>query len=365
MGNGYKYVAKPLFFHVNPEVMHESMTFIGEQLGYRSFPTSLFSSIFSTSIPSLEQDYFKIYFKNPVGLAAGFDYGARLTQITPSIGFGFQTVGTITNKPYSGNPRPLLGRLPHSQSLMVNKGFKNEGAKAVIKKLKKKTFSIPIGISIGRTNDPDLTVKESIQDILLSFASFERAKLSHSYYELNISCPNLFGSMSFYPLHNLKALLQEIDSLHIQKPIFIKMPISETDQHTLAMLDTISNHSPKGIIIGNLQKDRLAKELVPSEVALYKYGSFSGKPTFQRSNELIALSYKHFGRRFLIIGCGGIFTPQDAYLKIKLGASLLQLITGMIYKGPQVITQINYGLHALIEKDGFRHIEEAIGSDIK
>jgi dihydroorotate dehydrogenase len=129
-----------------------------------------------------------------MGLAAGFDYEARLTQSLFPWGFGFQTVGTITNNPYEGNPRPMLGRLPKSKSLMVNKGFKNLGAETTAKKLKGLTFKIPVGISIGRTNSPKLTTQEeSIKDILIAFRKFEKEKIKNAYYELNISCPNLYG----------------------------------------------------------------------------------------------------------------------------------------------------------------------------
>lgn len=363
LGFFYRNWLKKMFFAVDPEIVHNRMTHFGEILGKFSPAKAAVSFIFEHTDTMLSQKIAGIQFRNPVGLAAGFDYEAKLTQILPAVGFGFQTVGTITNKSYEGNPRPMLGRLPGSRSLMVNKGFKNKGAKAITEKLSGLSFKIPVGISIGRTNSLALkTQKQSIEDILKAFITFEKSRVNHSYYELNISCPNLFGSITFYPPANLKELLSEIDKLHLKRPVFIKMPIEKSDREVQAMLDVIIRHSPKGVIFGNLQKNRSDAALIPSEAAQFKTGYFSGKPTFKRSNELIKLSYKHYGKKLVIIGCGGVFSGEDAYAKITLGASLVQLITGMIFQGPQLISQINYELTDLLKKDGFRHISEAVGS---
>jgi dihydroorotate dehydrogenase subfamily 2 len=318
----------------------------------------------------LQQKLAGINFENPIGLAAGFDYEARLTRILPALGFGFGTVGTITNMAYAGNPKPRLGRLPKSKSLMVNKGFKNEGANKIINKLTNSIppagGQIPIGISIGRTNSPKLpTQKKSIEDIVEAFKKFEKSNINHSYYELNISCPNIIHgkNITFYPPKNLKELLTELEKLHIKKPIFVKMPIEKSDKETLAMLEVITKYSIKGVILGNLQTDRRDPSLDPEEVKKFKVGKFSGKPCEKRSNELVRLTYQKYGKKLVIIGCGGIFSAVDAYKKIKLGAQLVQLITGMVYQGPQLVAQINLELNELLKKDGFKNISEAIGTD--
>jgi dihydroorotate dehydrogenase subfamily 2 len=361
----YQYLLKPFLFLIDPEFVHVQIVKTGETLGKYSFTKSVVGKIFKVGDPSLEQKIAGVKFQNPVGLAAGFDYEARLTQILPAVGFGFETVGTITNKSYSGNPKPMLGRLPKSRSLMVNKGFKNPGANEVIKKLAPLKFEIPIGVSIGRTNSRNLpTEKESIKDIVSAFNKFENAKLRITYYELNISCPNLFGNISFYPPNNLKDLLTEVEKLKIKKPLFIKMPIEKSDQEVLEMLDVISDFTIKGVIFGNLQKNRKDPAIMQDEVSKFKVGNFSGKPTEKRSNELIKLCYQNFKKRFVIIGCGGIFGGQDAYKKIMLGASLVQLITGMVFQGPQLIGQINLDLIDLLKKDGFHNISDAVGSSV-
>ncbi len=359
----YQNIIKPVLFLLDPHPVHKFMTSGGEFLGRWTVTKFLTKLIFYYKDKSLEQNVAGLNFKNPIGLAAGFDYDAKLTQILPSVGFGFGTVGTITNMPYQGNPLPMLGRLPKSKSLMVNKGFKNKGIKVTCNKLKKLKFENPVGVSIGRTNSLKLkTQKQSISDIVSAFKVAENYKLKTQYYELNISCPNLFGSITFYPPNNLEDLLKATDKLNLSKPLFIKMPIEKSDKEVKQMLGVIVKHKVAGVIFGNLQKDRSDPALYPNEVAKFPVGNFSGKPTFKRSNELIRLAYKFYGKKLIIIGCGGVFSAKDAYFKIKLGASLVQMITGMIYEGPQVMGQINKGLVELLKKDGFENISQAIGA---
>lgn len=356
---------KPVMFSMKPEFVHEQMTSTGEIMG-KARPLKFLMSFLMNSDSSLLYQKIKgIEFKKPIGLAAGFDYDAKLTQILPMLGFGFNSVGTITNMPYGGNPLPMLGRLPRSKSLMVNKGYKNHGAKNIAEKLKRLSFEIPLGISVGRTNSPKLkNVTQSINDIVTAYSIFEEAVVKNSYYELNISCPNLlFAAEDFSDPKNLNMLLKEIEKLHMKKPVFIKMPIEKSDKEVKIMLETIVKFNTiKGVIFGNLQKNRKDPSLDPKEVAKFDRGYFSGKPCEKRSNELIKLAFKGYGKKLTMIGCGGVFSAGDAYKKIKLGASLVQLITGMIYQGPQLISEINLGLVDLLQKDGLKNISEAVGA---
>ena len=355
---------RPVTFLFNSEFLHDFLTFFGELLGDIMPARTIIKKLLRFRNKRLSQEIAGIKFENPVGLSAGFDYKAKLFNILPSLGFGFETIGTITNKPYKGNPKPRLGRLVKSQSLLVNKGFKNDGIDKLILKLKFQNFLIPIGLSIGKTNSPKpMTQIEAIEDILQSFKKVEKAKVAFAYYELNISCPNLYGNVSFYPSENLKDLLSAVTDLKLKKPLFIKMPIEKTDGEVLEMLKVISTFPVTGIIIGNLQKNRKDPSLNKEELKKYPIGNFSGKPTFKRSNELIQIAFKKYGNKLTIIGCGGIFNGKDAYKKIRLGASLIQFITGLIFEGPQLASQINLELNNLLRKDGFSHISEAIGID--
>ena len=360
----YRIFLKRFFFLLDPEFVHEFIIGYGEKLGDFSFSRFLARKFFFVQNKKLNQKVAGINFLNPIGLAAGFDYEASLTKILPQLSFGFQTIGTITNLPYEGNPKPRLGRLPKSKSLMVNKVFKNPGIKEIIKKLQKNEFEIPVGISMGQSNTTkNITQKQAIEDIVSAFRAVERSRVNISYYELNISCPNLFGKVSFYPPQNLIELLQAVVALKIKKPLFIKMPIVKTDEEVKKMLDVIIKFHVTGVIFGNVQGNRQDKSLDQDEVKKFPVGNFSGKPTERRSNELISLAYKKYGKRLVIIGCGGVFSPRDAYVKIKLGATLVQLITGLIFEGPQLVAQINLELPKLLERDGFNQISEAIGVD--
>jgi dihydroorotate dehydrogenase len=362
----YKYILRPILFLLDSEKIHIALAGSGELFGKIKLITIPLKYITKVDNKILKQSFFNIKFQNPVGLAAGFDYTAQLTQFLPALGFGFGSIGTITNFPYGGNPKPLFGRLVKSRSLMVNKGFKNVGIERIIKKFRKYSFGIPVGISIGRTNtDKLITQKQSINDIIGSFRKVEESPVKFSYYELNISCPNLAGNISFYEPKQLEELLMEIKRLKLKKPLFVKMPIERTDEETLDMLNVIVKFPVQAVIFGNLQKNRKDPAFDPEEVKKYKTGNFSGKATEKRSNELIRLAYKNFGKSLLIIGCGGIFNANDAYTKIKLGASLVQMITGMIFEGPLLASQINNGLIKLLKNDGFGNISQAIGIDAR
>jgi dihydroorotate dehydrogenase subfamily 2 len=358
----YKHLLRRVIFLFNSEHTHDFLTSFGEFLGKITFFRALTRILLDFENSRLSQKIAGIYFRNPIGLAAGFDYEAKLTQILPAMGFGFETIGTITNKPYEGNLKPRLARLVKSRSLLVNKGFKNRGIDKVIKKLNHYSFTFPVGISIGNTNGK-MVQKEAVEDIVSAFRKTEKSNVRFSYYELNISCPNLYGNVTFYPPKNLQELLQAVTELKLSKPLFIKMPIEKSEKEVLEMLNVITSFPVEAVIFGNLQKNRKEPGLDQAEIVKYKLGNFSGKPTEKKSNELIRLAYKQYGQKLTIIGCGGVFNGKDAYKKIRLGASLVQFITGLIFEGPQLAAQINLELDELLKKDGFKHISEAIGID--
>lgn len=337
----YRYLIRPILFLFPSEFIHIMVVKIGEIMGSVPLIRSALRFYFVTPYPNLHRKISGILFPSPIGLSAGFDYEASLTQILPSLGFGFMTVGTITAHPYEGNTPPRLGRLVKSRSLLVNKGFKNPGVDFIIHKLEGKTFTIPVGISVGMTNKEYRSVQEAIADIEETFCKLETSQVHHSYYELNISCPNLHSGIDFTEPSKLKMLLSAIQKLKVKKPIWIKMPISISDSQAKEMLQIIINQGFNVVIFGNLQKNRNHPLLDQAEVNKFKKGYFSGKPTWARSNELISLARKEFGKRLTVIGCGGVFSPDDAKEKIARGATLVQLISGLIFEGPQLVTDIN------------------------
>jgi len=360
----YRGIAKPIFFRFDPEKVHNQVSKVGEWLGSDKRRRALTRKLWNYDSPKLSQTLSGITFNNPVGFAAGFDYDGHVAAILPAVGFGFNTVGTVTYHAYEGNPGLRLGRLPRSQSLLVNKGFKSEGAGKIRLRLRLSDFeNAIIGISIGSSNVLKIdTLSKAINDYCAGFEVF-RNESYLTYFELNISCPNTKLGDGFSLPKNFLPLIKSVQNLQLQKPIFVKMPNEKPLDIQEALVKIGIEHGISGFIFSNLVKDRNNPVLNRGEVSKVKgyQGNFSGKPTFENSNRTIAHIYNKFGRNTIIVGCGGIFNARDAYTKIKLGASLVQLITGMIFEGPQLAGQINYGLAQLLKRDGYQNISEAIG----
>lgn len=340
VGGLYRNIFKPLAFSRDAEGVHDRITAIGEWL--ENYPQLI--SWISYRSPKLKRKVLGIEFENPVGLAGGFDYDGHLAKVLKHVGFGFNTVGTITAKPYEGNPKPRLLRLPKSQALLVNKGFKSEGAVVVAGRLDNKNLTEhTMGISVGSSNLPQVnTTSKAVDDYLFTFDIFKHKKYV-KYFELNISCPNTAMTESFTTPANLKVLVTAVNKLDLKQPVFVKMP-NEIEFRTAADLVRICmDKGIRGFIFSNLVKHWDNPGLHVEEVEKIKSfrGNFSGKPTFENSNNLVAFARKKFGTNIAIIGCGGIFGPEDALFKLQSGADLVQLITGMIYQGPQLVGQIN------------------------
>lgn len=358
----YENILKPLFFKRDPEFVHDRISNIGHVLGKFTVTRYLTRSILQYRNEALIQEVHGIRFENPVGLSAGFDKDANLLQILPDIGFGFQQVGSVTLGAYEGNPGKRLHRLPKSRGLVVYYGLKNLGVHKIIERIKGYgQLRFPISISIAKTNDASTAqVEDGINDYIETFKILEKEEVG-DFYTINISCPNTFGGEPFTTPERLRLLMTEIDKLKSKKPVFIKMPIEPDWDKFDALLKEIVKHSVQGVIISNLLKDH-GDESIVDEVPDHIKGGISGKPTQKIANELISQTYKNYGDKLTIIGVGGVFSAEDAYEKIKLGSTLVQLISGLVYEGPQVIGEINKGLVELLKEDGFTNISESIGS---
>jgi len=349
-------------FLTDPDRAHEKALRIGKKFGKNKPIKKIFKKVLSFEDNSLEQEFFGIKFKNPIGLSAGFDKNGELTEILPSLGFGFMQIGSITRHPYEGNPRPWAYRLPKSKSIIINYGLKNIGIEKILNNLVKvnREENFPISFSVAKTNSKDTVGLEGgVEDYFQSIQKIKESGLS-DFITINISCPNAFGGEPFTDPKPLMTLLSKIQEIDVQKPIFIKMPINLQWEKFKELLDVILEFELQGVVIGNLNKDRedpSIKDIIPKGIR----GSLSGKPTEKICNQLISETYKYCGDKLIIVGVGGVFSAKDAYEKIKRGASLVQLITGMIYQGPQLIGQINKGLSKLLKKDGYTNISEAVG----
>ena len=360
----YKWILKPIFFKIDPEIIHDWMTVFLHFLGKYALTRKIAYFCFGYSNSMLEQNILGINFKNPVGLSAGFDKNAALIDIAPSLGFGFTEVGSITGEPCPGNSKPRLWRLKKSKSLAVYYGLTNNGCENISEKLTGKSFTIPVGINIAKTNCKETAdTARAIADYFKAYKIFTNIG---GYMTINISCPNAFGGQPFTDNAKLNALLEKIMSIPKRKPIFLKISPDLNKKEVDDIIDIASKFKIDGFICTNLTKNRNNKNIMDKVVP--EQGGLSGKVLDSLSDDLIRYVYKKTNDprqggagKFIIIGSGGVFNAEDAYRKIKLGASLIELITGMIFEGPQLISDINLGLVKLLKKDGYKNISEAIG----
>lgn len=365
----YRKIYKPILFTQDPERVHNAFTKVGNLLGKYKVTKKITRWMFNYENSKLTQTVAGIEFRNPVGLSGGFDYDGHMTEILGDTGFAFESMGTVTYNYYEGNKKPRLGRLPKSKSLLVNKGFKSEGLKNVLEHSPEfKDDDFKVGISIGATNSPETSDSDTqIADIIKSFKyliNHEKAE-KFAFYELNISCPNVQGVGTLAEPGPLNEVLTKIRALNIKRPLFVKFQLEIEWELAKELVQIMIDHKVDAIIISNLLKKKKNFEFEKDEIGKIieqeLKGNFSGKCTEELSNDLISKVYKEFGDQIKIIGVGGIFNTEDAYEKIKLGATLVELITGMIFEGPQAIGEINEGLVKLLEADGYGNIGEAVG----
>jgi dihydroorotate dehydrogenase len=365
----YKHIAKPVMFKLSPDFVHHSIVNTGKTVQKVAPIRGLMRYSWAhKKSPLLRQELCGIEFVNPVGLSAGFDANFELAPLLKNIGFGFMEGGSLTHLASKGNPKPWFYRLPNSKSLVVNKGLANQGVLAIIQRIKgypSNTFhDFVLNISVAKTNSEVACTEEgATEDYIASLKAIKYAQVG-SIVTLNISCPNAYGGEPFTTAEKLKKLLKRVDALKMQQKVFVKMPSDLPWVEFKKLLAVVAAHNVAGVTISNLAKDRTKAGLTDDLPATVK-GNLSGKPTWNLSNELIKKTYQKYGSRFVITGVGGIFSAEDAYIKIKLGASLVELITGMIFEGPQLVGQINHGLEQLLKRDGYKNIGEAVGVDAK
>ncbi len=363
----YKNALKPLLFRQKPDAVHARLLKASGLMQHIPFALHALHGMWAYGGSSLlEQEVLGIRFRNPVGLSAGFDKNFELVPVIKAVGFGFMEGGSLTLEPCAGNPRPWFHRLPKSSSLVVYAGLANQGVKRIIERIQHYPAGVfkdfPINISVAKTNSKAAaTDSQAVADYVGSLGYIKTSCVG-DVITLNISCPNTYGGEPFTTGQRLERLLAAVDKVDLAQPVFLKMPCNLPWSEFDELLQVAAKHHVAGVTISNLAKDRGQAKLMdplPDSVR----GNLSGRPTWELSNRLIRKTYKKYGKRFVIIGVGGIFSAEDAYTKIKLGATLVELITGMIFEGPQLIGQINNGLVKLLEKDGFDSISQAVGID--
>lgn len=358
----YRIIIRPLIFLWEAEYAHNQLKKFGSIVSSSEFGRFVLKSLFYFQHKSLNTTVDGIRYSNPIGLSAGFDKDGELTDTYPLIGFGFAELGSFTGDVCPGNPGVgrRLFRLVKSKSILVWYGLNNQGAEVIAKRLKDKKFMIPIGISAAKTNNSaEFDLQSSIDDYLKTVNAFR--DIGH-YYTINISCPNTQDGEPFVDQENLAALLSELSKVKQEsKPIYIKIAADLSADDINAIVDTCIEYKIDGFVLTNLTKPSMSDEYLKDELTFDK-GALSGLPVQRISTNVIRHIYQRTRGKITIIGVGGVFNAEDAYEKITSGANLIEMITGMIFEGPQVVGEINRGLVELLKKDGFTSIEEAVGS---
>ncbi|RAX57396.1 dihydroorotate dehydrogenase (quinone) [Helicobacter monodelphidis] len=343
-----------LLFKLDAEKAHDLTIRLAKLLGFCPFSLSFLAKKYAFFDSRLELNIAGLPFSSPVGLAAGFDKNGEALELLTSLGFSHLEIGTITPKPQEGNPHPRLFRLKEDKSIQNAMGFNNKGQEVIAKKLDSYTpFIVPLGINIGKNkttaNEQSLNDYESLLRKLSPYAS---------YITINLSSPN---TPNLRDLQN-EEFITELFSLAktiTQKPIFLKIAPDMSIDTALELTEKAIAEGASGIIATNTTTDYSLSSSAKD------FGGISGQLLKQKSFEMLQSLGKAFYSQTILISVGGIDSAQEAYKRIKKGASLVQIYTSLIYEGPRLIYSIKEGLVECLEKDGFSHITEAIGADIQ
>lgn len=336
----YKNIIRPFLFLFDPEKVHY---FTFSLIGFLSkipFVPNIFRSLYQVNDVRLERKLFGLTFKNPVGLAAGFDKNAVLFNEFANFGFGFIEIGTVTPKPQDGNPKKRLFRLINDHGIINRMGFNNKGLKSVIEQLKKNKNKVIIGGNIGKNTQ---TLPENYTaDYLICF---EELHPFVDYFVLNVSCPNVGSHAKLNDKDYLISLITACQKLNneqkIQKPILLKIAPDLNNHQLNEIIELVAETKIDGVIASNTSTTRENLKTSKAEIEKIGFGGLSGKPITEQSTKVIKYLSENSNKSFPIIGVGGIHSENDALEKIKAGADLVQLYTGFIYEGPSLVKRIN------------------------
>lgn len=341
----YKSILKPFLFRVKPEKAHYFTVGLFEKA--LAFPGGklMLKSMFNFQDNRLRKKVFGLTFRNPVGLAAGFDKDGKFYHQMAQLGFGFVEIGTVTPLPQEGNPQPRLFRLPEDDALINRMGFNNDGVDAMVKRLKKygKPKDVILGGNIGKNK---ITPNEdALNDYVICF---EKLFDLVDYFVVNVSSPNTPGLRDLQEKGPLTAILNALMERNLAKiepkPILLKIAPDLTDSQLDDIIDIVAETKIDGVIASNTTIDRSGLETSDEEVEAIGNGGLSGAPVRRRSTEVIKYLHQKSNASFPIIGVGGIDSADAALAKIKAGASLVQVYTGLVYQGPELIKNINKGI---------------------
>jgi len=336
----YKFLVRPFLFSFDPEWVHYFTLNTLRLLNKIPISGWLLRKIYSYENPALEKELFGIKFKNPVGLAAGFDKNGKYINELSNLGFGFIEIGTITPKPQQGNPKKRLFRIQNDSAIINRLGINNDGSYVCADRLKKNNSDVVIGGNIGKntTTSNENADADYIQN-------FETLHQYVDYFVLNVSCPNVSNFTKLQDVEFLKKLVPQLKKINStkpkKKPILIKISPDLNQDQLDETIDLILSENLDGIIATNTTTKRENLKTNKSKIEKIGNGGLSGEPLKKKSTEVIRYIYKKTSGNLPIIGVGGIMNSKDALDKIEAGADLIQLYTGFIYEGPRIVKKIN------------------------
>ncbi len=345
---------KPILFKLQPETAHHVAETVLRLPNICQIPFNFFLKSHFITDDVLTQSIFGREFLNPVGLGAGFDKNATMIRGMQVLGFGYTEIGTVTPKPQAGNPKPRMFRHIEEETIQNAMGFNNEGAFKVIQRLKERfPFTTPIGVNIGKNK---LTSEQdAISDYTHLIKAFDGLG---DYFVINISSPNTPGLRDLQNEEFITELFKQAKAL-TKMPILLKIAPDMTHEDAIALTTMAVAAGADGIIATNTTIDySLVKN--PKDI-----GGLSGAVLKEKSFKLFEAVAKELYGKTLLISVGGIDSAEEAYRRIKAGASLVQIYSGLIFHGPDMIMNINKKLIELIKKDGYSNITQAIGADRK
>jgi dihydroorotate dehydrogenase len=339
----YKSLIRPLLFSIDPEKVHYFTFSLIRTLSKIPGVPKLLRALYLNKDPRLERTLFGLTFKNPVGLAAGFDKNAVLFNELADFGFGFVEIGTLTPKGQEGNPKQRLFRLKDDQGLINRMGFNNDGVAAAISHLKKNKKKLIIGGNIGKNTG--IPLEQYTQDYCDTFCELHPYV---DYFVLNVSCPNVGSHAKLQDKDYLLELIGAVQKINakkpVQKPILLKIAPDLNSQQLDEIIELVAETQIDGVIASNTSTNREGLKTPKDQLEAVGNGGLSGLPIKERSTATIQYLADHSNKAFPIIGVGGIHSAKDALEKIDAGADLVQLYTGFVYEGPRLIKEINNAL---------------------
>ena len=359
----YSRFIRPLAFRLDPETAHHLAIAAGERLGWAA---GAMRAAMCIEDERLATDVAGLHFPTPIGLAAGFDKSGSAMRALAGLGFGSIEIGSVSVDPSIGNPKPRLWRLPADQAIVVHYGLPNDGAEVIANRLARIRLPVPLGINLVVTNRGPGAAPLTADQIVGEYVAAAKAMAPHAdYLMLNLSCPNTVDGRDFFAdAGHLNACLTALGEMKPTLPVFLKVsPVGgiEAIERVLAAAD--GRDFVSGFMF-NLSPVKPEGMRAPEQVWRALPGAVSGPPAAPSADFCIRETFRRMDRkRHVLIGAGGVSSAADAYAKIRLGASLVQLLTALIYQGPGVVRGITKGLAQLLARDGMKHVADAVGVD--